>query len=208
MTETDAAKGTTVAPDRNAVSLQSWITTSANIGVLFGLVLVILQMNQSTQLARTAYKSEGNVVSNQIWANLMSDRATDVIEKSIECPKEMTYSDFMALDAFLFTSMNMIFRDYQLMQEGLYSEADWKRTVDTYVHWYLANPFGKSWWDEEAKTFFPADFSTYVTKQLNEIAGKDSQTIWLAIRSRVTGTGPAGRPGVCKIRETPDEPLK
>lgn len=204
MTQADAPTPD-AQPAHNASRLQGWITTTANVGVLIGLILVILQMNQSTQLARTAYKSEGNVVSNQIWANLMSDRATDVIEKSIECPKEMTYSDFMALDAFLFTSINMIFRDYQLMQEGLYSEADWQRSVDTYVHWYLANPFGKAWWEEEAKNFFPAEFSAYVAKQLNGVAGKDSQTIWLAIRSRVTGEEPAGRPGVCKLRETRGE---
>ena len=201
MTETEMAAEGAVAQARNADRLQSWITTGANIGVLIGLILVIVQMNQSAQLARTAYKSEGNVVANQIWANLMSDRATDVIEKSVECPKELTYSDFMALDAFLFTSMNNIFRDYQLMQEGLYSESDWKRTVDAYAHWFLANPFGRAWWDEEAKNFFPEEFSAYVTKQLNEIAGKDSQTLWLAIRARVTGAEPTSRPGVCKVRD-------
>jgi hypothetical protein len=43
-----------------------------------------------------------------------------VIEKSIECPNELTYGDFMALDAFLFTGINMFFRDYQLAQEGFF----------------------------------------------------------------------------------------
>ena len=181
--------------------LHRWLTLGANVGILIGLVLVIVQIRQSTQLARTTYQSEGNVVANQIWANLMGDRVGDVIEKSVECPNELTYSDFMALDAFLFTSINMLYRDYQLTQEGLFSEADWKRSVDTYVHWYLANPFGRAWWDEEAKGFFPEEFAAYVGKQLNEAPGRDSQTHWLAIRARVTGEKATDRPGVCKHRE-------
>ena len=81
----------------------------------------IVQIRQSTQLARTTYQSEGNVVANQIWANLMGDRVGDVIESRSRA-NELTYSDFMALDAFLFTSINMLYRDYQLAQEGLFSE--------------------------------------------------------------------------------------
>lgn len=180
--------------------LLRWLSLAANVGVLLGLVLVIVQINQNTQLARSAYKSEGNIVANQVWANVMGDRAGDVVEKSVECPAEMTYSDFMALDAYLFTSINMIYREYQLAQEGLYSDADWQATVDLYVHWYLANPFGRAWWDEEAKTFFPEEFGAYVQKQLDTGKRRDTQGHWLAIRARVTADDPAQRPGVCKAR--------
>jgi hypothetical protein len=177
--------------------LQRWLTLGANVGVLIGLVLVVVQINQNTRMARTAYKSEGNVVANQTWTNLMGDRPGDVIEKSIECPEELTYSDFMALDAFLFTAVNMLYRDYQLAQEGLFSESDWKRSIDTYVHWYLANPFGRAWWDEEAKGFFPQEFAAYIADRLDKVRGKDSRTYWRAIRARVIG-GETAPPTVCQ----------
>jgi hypothetical protein len=119
---------------------------------------------------------------------------------SVECPGELTYGDFMALDAFLFTSINLLYRDYQLAQEGFFSESDWKRSVDTYVHWYLANPFGRAWWDEEAKGFFPEEFAAYVGNRLDSASGRDSHSHWLAIRARVTGEDPAGPPTVCKAR--------
>ena len=86
------------------------------------------------------------------------------------------------------------------------SQTDWKRTVDTYVHWYLSNPFGRVWWDEEAKHFFPPQFSAYVGERLGTDSGKDSRTYWLAIRARVTGEAPEGRPTVCKGRETKGTP--
>ena len=105
----------------------------------------------------------------------------------------------MALDAFLFTSINMLYRDYQLTQEGLFAEADWKRSVDTYVHWYLANPFGRARWDEEAKSFLSRGVRRLRGKATERSApARDSHAHWLAIRARVTGAKPTDRPGVCK----------
>jgi hypothetical protein len=195
-TATDARQVEKAGSDQ----LYRWLTLAANVGVLLGLILVMVQINQNTQLARSAYRSEGNVVANQIWANLMGDRVGDAIEKSVECPSEMTHADFMALDAFLFTSINMIYRDYQLAQEGLYSRADWQGTVDLYVDWYLANPFATAWWHEEARTFFPEEFAGYVDEKLNEGSQVDHHAHWLAIRTRVTGGDPAERPGICRVR--------
>ena len=187
--------------------LHRWLALGANVGILIGLVLVIVQIRQSTQLARSTYRSQGNDVANQVYGNLLGGHGGDVIEKSVECPHELTYGDFMALDAFLFTGINMFFRDYQLAEEGLYSEADWQQSVDLYVHWYLGNPFGRAWWDEEGKVFFPEDFGAYVSKQLNENPGRDSHAHWLAIRARVTDEERSGRPSVCKSREAaPPDP--
>ena len=180
--------------------LHRWLALLSNLGILIGLVLVTVQIRQSTQLARATSLTQGSDVVNQIWADVAGDRAGDVLEKSLECPQELTYSDFMALDAFLFSSINIIYRDYQLAQEGLYSQADWHGTVDTYANWFLANPFARAWWEEEAKGFFPEEFAAYVDDRLRTAPGKDSHAHWLAIRARVTGGDPQTRPGICKSR--------
>src|SRR4030095_753846 len=91
-------------------------------------------------------------------------------------------------------------RDYQLAQEGLYSEADWKQKGDLYAHWCLGNRCGRAWWDQKGKTLFPEEFAAYLSKQLNEAPGSDSHAQWLAIRARVTGAQTQDRPGICKSR--------
>jgi len=60
-----------------------------------------------------------------------------------------------------------------------------------------ANPFGRAWWDEEAKGFFPQEFAAYVADRLDKVRGKDSRTYWRAIRARVTGVETAP-PTVCQ----------
>jgi len=179
----------------NSDTLSRWISAAANIAVLAGLVLVAIQISQNSSLARTALINEGNVVSNQIWANLMGENPGQVIARAIECPERMTYADFMAMDAFLFSNMNMLYRDYQLTQEGLYSSSYWKTSVDAYAHWYLGNRFGRAWWDQEAKHFFNREFTEYVDARLME-DGLDSHAHWERIRARVVGdsTGQTNSP--------------
>ena len=188
--ETRASEGPTSGKSNKSSAAQldrlhRWLTLAANIGVLAGLVLVIAQMNQNTKLARAAYMSEGNVVANQVWATVMGDKVADVIAKSVTAPTEMTHSDFIVMDAYLFPSLNLIYRDYQLAQEGFYTTSDWQASVDHYVHWYLANPFGKAWWDEEAKEFFASEFAAYVDQQLEVGDNRDHYAYWEAIRSRL-----------------------
>ena len=180
----------------NSENLARWMSTVANIAVLAGLVLVAVQINQNSSLARTALINDGNVVSNQIWANLMGENPGQIIARAIECPEKMTYGDFMAVDAFLFSNINMLYRDFQLAQEGIFTSSDWKSSVDAYAHWYLGNKFGRAWWDEEAKHFFNQEFATYVDERLSQ-EGKDSHTHWENIRARVVAEGSGESVGSC-----------
>src|SRR4030095_2357194 len=86
--------------------LNRWLALVANVGILIGLALVIVQIRQSPARALDLSKP-GDDVSNQVYANLLGEHGGDVIEKSVECPEELTYGEFMAFGAFLFTGINM-----------------------------------------------------------------------------------------------------
>ncbi len=172
----------------NLDQLNRWLTPLANVALLAGLILVAYELNQNRSLARMELVNEGNVVQNQIWANLMGELPGDVIARAIECPEEMTYSDFMAMDAFLFTSMNTLYRNYELAEEGIFTAEEWRKSVETYASWFLGNPFGRAWWIEEARGFFPSDFANHVDEQISSAEGRDSYAYWLKVRSRLLGT--------------------
>ncbi len=148
------------------------------------------EINQNSQLARMALVNEGNVAENQFWANLMGENPAHVIAMSVECPEAMSYSDYMAMDAYLFTGMNFLFRSYELAQEGIFTEEDWHALVENYTGWYLGNPFGRAWWDEEGEIFNEKEFSDYVDLQL-EGTVKDSYVYYLAVRKQLFGPGNA-----------------
>jgi hypothetical protein len=166
-------------------TLTKWLTLCANLAILLGLGLVAYELNQNSQLARAAFIHEGNALENQVWANLFGETPAEVIAKAVECPEKMTYADFMAMDAFLFSSMNMVYREYELSREGLFSTEEWKQEAAAYSRWYLGNEFGQAWWEVEGRGFFDPDFSHYIDEQLSEEGG-DSYEYWQRIRDRMS----------------------
>jgi len=129
----------------------------------------------------------------------MGELPGEVIGKALECPEEMTYGDFMAMDAFLFTSMNTLYRNYELAQEGIFTAEEWRESVETYASWFLGNSFGRAWWTEEARGFFPSEFASHVDEQVASAEARDSYAYWLKVRSHLLGPEhSATRPTGCK----------
>ena len=179
----------------NLAKPKSWLSIVANLGLLEGIALVAYEINQNSKLARMALVNEGNVASNQFWANLMGETPVDVIAKSVECPKAMTYRDYIAMDAYLFIGINVLYRNFELAQEGIFTEEDWQKSVESYAAWYLGNPFGRAWWSEEGRYFFADDFVNHVDRQL-EGKARDSYDYWLGVRTRLFGPGNKDNPVV------------
>lgn len=170
--------------------LTPWLTIAANFGLLLGMVLVAYEINQNSQLARTALVNEEFAASNQFWADLMGENPGEVIAMAVECPEAMSYPEFIVMDAFLFTGINLLYRDFELAQEGIFTEEDWRQRVEGYAGWYLGNPFGQAWWDEEGRHFFADDFVAQVDTQL-EGSNKDSYAYYTGVRTRLFGSDKA-----------------
>ena len=147
------------------------------------------EINQNSNLARMALVNEGNIASNQFYEIVMGEKPAQVIAMAVECPEALSYSNYMELDAFLFTAMNLLYRNYELAQGGIFTEEDWQTSVEGYTGWYLGNPFGRAWWNEEGREFFPEDeFTDYVDLQL---VGdfKDSHAYYISVRTSLLGPG-------------------
>jgi hypothetical protein len=106
--------------------MSKWLTALTNIAVLAGLVLVAYELNQNSDLARTSLVNQGNAIENDLGLGLMGGRTAEVIALSIECPEKMNYADFVVIDAYLFTAMNGVYRNYEIAKWGLFNQSDWK----------------------------------------------------------------------------------
>ena len=169
----------------SAERISGWVSLITNIALLGGIALVAYEINQNSELVRVQLVNEGIRHSNEMYAMGMGDNPMEVIARAGECPETMNYADFIVMDAFLYTSINILYRDYQLAQEGIFTEARWKSGVDALAHWFLGNKFGQAWWDEEGRNFFEDDFVSYMDEVL-ERKGRDPLQYWTIIRSRLT----------------------
>ena len=168
----------------NTEALLRWLSVAANIGILAGLILVAIELNQTAKLARAEFITDGNNVANQIYASMIGENPLAAVARSFECPEKMDFEDFVVLDTYLFTMFNHLYRNYQLSQEGLYSDEDWKTAIGQLAHWLLKYPFGRAWWEKDGKLFFAAEFAEHVEKELKK-DGRSVREYWEAIRPAV-----------------------
>jgi hypothetical protein len=162
--------------------LNRWLSLAANLGLLAGLILVAVQINQNTQLARLQLINEGNVTRNQIWATALGENPALAVAKSIEKPAEMNYADYIVVDTYLFTNLNLFYRNYELAKEGIFDESDWQQMVDNFALWLIGSAFGRAWWFGSGRSFFEPEFAVYVDELLKGTAGEDSFEHWRRIR--------------------------
>lgn len=164
--------------------LSNWLSLIANFSILAGLVLVAFELNQNSELARVALINDENAAVNELMTSMMGENASDVLAKAMECPAQMSYADYMAVDSYLYTSMNIVYRNYEISKEGLFTNSEWKADVANYAHWYLDSEFGRAWWMEEGAHFFDDEFSAHVTKHLEQ-QGVGTVEYWHRVRARI-----------------------
>ncbi|MBV1930837.1 MAG: hypothetical protein KUG71_03895 [Porticoccaceae bacterium] len=165
--------------------LSSWLTVGANVGILAGLILVAVQIEQNSELVRMQLVNDGNLASNQLWVSATGEKPLEALAKSIENPEELTFAEFLVVDLFLFSNMNLLYRNYELAREGIFDENEWQASVEALAPYFIANKFGRIWWREEASAFFSPEFSAFVNKQLEEEGAMDTQAYWLRIKKRL-----------------------
>ncbi len=107
--------------------LANWLQVCANFGLLGGLVLVAIQINQnSDQLSQTHQLTRAELLSNQhdawieIDASKQSENFAKVLAKSIIKPDELTASEILELDGYLFTYLDQLMRDRELYIVGVF----------------------------------------------------------------------------------------
>jgi hypothetical protein len=158
----------------------NWLSIGTNVAVIIGLVLVVLELNQNAELARIGLINDGNATENQLFEALMDDVPRNIIAKSLECPEKLDLPDYVVLDSYLYTGMNLVYRNYELAKEGFFEESDWKSEVDNYAQWYLSSEFGKAYWENIGRNYFDEEFSAYVDSVIAQ-PGVDMKAAWTKV---------------------------
>jgi hypothetical protein len=125
-----------------------WLQIGANIGILAGLILVIFQMNQNSELLRVQLiKQDGDAyIANEMA--IAGENYAEVWARVLNDPYEPELSDMRVLEASLW-GLNVYkwSNTYRLSRMGLLADADWKREIDIAVDFAFGNPYARGWWD-------------------------------------------------------------
>ncbi len=103
--------------------VQRWINLTANLAVLAGIVLVLMQLSQNTEHLGLQLVDQ---INSRLYENnraLLGENPVEAIEKSVLEPESMTFSDFLIVDVYLINALNTLEDRYFLYEADLV-EAD------------------------------------------------------------------------------------
>jgi hypothetical protein len=121
----------------NADKVNRWLTLGANIGVVIGLMLVAVQINQDADLTRAQLFSEATDSRREFNQGMMGSDPMRVVTKSIERPHELTLEELQIMDMYLIAAVNEVRRLELLQDTGLAADVD----VEALEYFYFGSKF-------------------------------------------------------------------
>jgi len=169
-------------------SINRWLTLGANVGILIGLVLVIVEIRQNSDLVRLQFINDDLLALAQTDTPMLGDNAADVMMKAMYNPEELTYADFRVIDAYLISKMDLIYRRYRLGQEGIIEADAWKKDPGFTFEWLFGNRVALLWWKYEGRVAYGMDtpeIVEFVDSRIEGITESTSIRGWERIRSEL-----------------------
>ena len=166
--------------DSNKIS--GWLQVAANIGILAGLILVGLQMQQNSDLLRMQLLKEEATSYLATESVILGENYADVYAKSITDPKSMSIADMRIEDTMLWSHGVVRWSNtYRLYELGLVEEEQWKSEVTRDLAFLYGSAYGRAWWDKvsadievvhadpERQAFVPEELLKYIDERMKKI---------------------------------------
>ncbi len=126
-----------------------WLTLGANIGVVLGLIILIVEMRQNAALTRAAMEQQKNSFLAEIEFSLARREMADVWVKSIRTPEALTDAEARMVESHLVALMLQWDNMFQMERAGLISREDARQHIRNSAQFYFGSRFAKNWWQLE-----------------------------------------------------------
>ncbi len=127
-------------------TINSWVQTITGIAIVFGLVLVILELQQNRDAVRSQLSSDGFQIYTDFGTAVLGENAAEVIAKACESPTELTAPDLVILDFFYSELERRTLRLKTLEERGGFYGDEWK--TNELGNWTMLfeTPVGRARW--------------------------------------------------------------
>ncbi len=150
-TQDDAAPLPEISPRPTANDrVNRWLTLGANLGVLLGLIMLIVEVRQNAALSRATMEQQKNDVLAEIEFYIAKPEISEVWIKSIRHPEDLTETELRTVDGILVALMLQWDHRFQMEAAGLASRADARQHVLNAAPFYFGSRFAKHWWSLQA----------------------------------------------------------
>ena len=148
--------------------LNRWLTLVTNVGLITGLILVAMQINQSRHLVRGELGTQQRDYYSSIFSAVSGEDIRNVIAIALQDPMSLSQADAIVLNSYMHNVTGHVHRERYLKELGIFEEdpADFERWV---VRQFFGNNYSRIWW-EENKDDFPTDSVRVMEDEMTAIS--------------------------------------
>lgn len=150
----------------NFKKLNDWLRVIADLGILIGIVLVLLQMRQNENLMRAQIMNQYFDSYSSYEASFAGENLPTIWEKSMVEPENLTLAEMRALEAVTFSPLMRWINLYRQNEAGVLGDMDWKEEVEMDAAWIFKSPYSHAWWKYTSNGLLQ---SGYLSEDLFEV---------------------------------------
>lgn len=136
--------------ERISDRIARWLTLGANIGVVLGLIILIVEIRQNEALTRVATEQSMNDLLANTEFHLAQPEQSAAWVRSYMAPETMTDVDIKMNEAVLVSLLMQWDNGFQMERSGLRTRAEVERLIRNTAPFYFGSAFGKKWFAAQA----------------------------------------------------------
>jgi hypothetical protein len=123
----------------------AWLQIIGNFGLLAGLVLVAVQINQSNSLARASHASVMFEEETANWRAQMGENPSAVFSKAVSDPASLTPEEVFVIRSSVWLRLNILTRSAQMEEFGVMGDG-WRSVIAGYGNWIGGMPVAREYY--------------------------------------------------------------
>lgn len=126
--------------------LNRWLTLGANLGVLLGLIILIIEVRQNATLTRAQMETRRNDLLAEIELSLASPEVAAAWVKSIRAPESLTDVEIRMVESHRVAIMLQWLHMFHMEDSGLVSRDEARRHIENVAPYYFGSRHARNWW--------------------------------------------------------------
>lgn len=127
-----------------------WLTLAANLGVLLGLIVLIVEVRQNAALTRSSMDQQKNDFLAEIELNIAKPEISEIWVKTIRTPEALSDTEIQTAGSILVSVMLQWDQMFRMWEAGLISEDRVRQHIRNTAPFYFGTRFAKHWWALQA----------------------------------------------------------
>ncbi|MFP4335135.1 MAG: hypothetical protein ACLFQC_06620 [Wenzhouxiangella sp.] len=138
-----------ISAGSRADRLSRWLTLGANLGVLLGLIILIIEVHQNASLTRLSLEVSKNALLADIELSLAQPEQAEIWVKSYLAPETMNDIERRVVESYLVALLMQWDYMLQMNRSGLITRSDAEQHIRNTGPFYFGSRFAKLWFTEE-----------------------------------------------------------